>query len=254
LSNIGASGFASLVVAVPYFVYTGDGWASVSMALPFLLITMATFVLNDIYDLERDHTNHPDRPLPTGLISIHLAAITYVVLAISSLLSIKLLIPIRLHFFYLVACFVGVNYNFAVGYLPWMKNPLVGAASSIPILVVYYSTDRSLASINLAAATFVFITSREALMDIRDWAGDGKTLVKFFSAERAGMFAFALQLLAFGAMLPALAAAWQAYLLAALALLTVLNGLVWRSGARQSTSFNITTAQLGMSAAFLFRP
>src|SRR4028119_550567 len=175
LSKIGTSCFAFLVVAIPHFVYTEQPWSSVALAAPFLLITMATFVLNDIYDLERDHINHPGRPLPTGAVSPQLAAVTYVALALGSLISIKLLIPVGLHFLYLLACFVGVNYNFAVGYLPWVKNPLVGAASTIPILVVHFATAATTASTHLAVATFLFVTGREALMDIRDWAGDGRT-------------------------------------------------------------------------------
>ncbi|MFX1510639.1 MAG: geranylgeranylglycerol-phosphate geranylgeranyltransferase [Promethearchaeota archaeon] len=62
-------------------------------ALTYIFLAAAGNVINDIYDLEVDKVNRPDRPLPSGQISLQQAKIWTVILILLSLLFSFLTVP-----------------------------------------------------------------------------------------------------------------------------------------------------------------
>src|SRR4051812_22509263 len=80
LSRMATCTFAFLVVFASYYAFSANFLESVQLAAPLLPIAMATFILNDINDFERDQINHPDRPLPSRSIAIQTAAAIYIFL------------------------------------------------------------------------------------------------------------------------------------------------------------------------------
>src|SRR5688572_25665258 len=108
---------------------------SALFAFPILTTAMAGFVLNDILDAEKDAVNHPFRPIPRGDISKTNAMALYFGLLLLTLISVRLWVPLKELFYYLLFVISFANYGFVVERFPLLKNPYVGAATVIPVLI-----------------------------------------------------------------------------------------------------------------------
>ena len=193
LGRTSSSALAFLTILVPAYVHTEEIWFSIGLAAPIFPMSMCTFILNDINDVERDCVNHPDRPLPARDISIFTAAVVYILLFVVSLTSVRALVPESTHYVYLVGFLLAVNYSTIVNNLPLLKNPYAAAATTTPILVVNSAIAPPPISLMIWLAVFLFIWGRELLMDVEDMAGDGLTWPKLTGRSRAGYLAGGLQ-------------------------------------------------------------
>src|SRR5687767_118111 len=89
LTRLGNSLLSCVAICLPLFVRTKDPWSSLGRAIPLLFISVCTFVANDVDDVERDRVNHPDRPLPSGHLSLAVAGIIYFTSLTMALFSTK---------------------------------------------------------------------------------------------------------------------------------------------------------------------
>lgn len=194
LSRAEGALLAFALILVPYIINVGGFWPAIWLALPIIPIAMCTFILNDINDIERDSINHPHRPLPSGLLSIRVAALIYLILFIASLVLVRTMIGERVQYIYLLGFLIAINYATIVNHIPVLKNAYVAFACLIPFEIVNTAADRAVVPLAFMAGVFLFMLGREMLMDIRDTSGDGPTLVKMLPVTMAPVVAFALQL------------------------------------------------------------
>ena len=186
LVRVGNLGVSFLGTLVGGLVARGTGvsapiafWAAVVLAgVSTALITAAGNVLNDVLDVEVDRTNHPDRPLVTGEVSLDTArglvvglfiAGLFVVLPVIALyplvgviLAFAVLALLGYEFLLKARGFVG---NLVVAFLTGMVFLYGGAAGGNVALLLPF-----------AGMAFLATLSREVIKDMEDLRGDvGRT-------------------------------------------------------------------------------
>lgn len=135
--------------------------------------------LNDIFDLEIDRVNRPDRPLPAGLVAPRTAWIVWIV---GSVLGVGLSLGLSgVHVGLAVGAVVLLYaYNAFLKHVPGVGNLVV--ALVVALVVVYGGMAVGPVGPALVGAAFAFliILAREIVKDVQDMAGDaeggGRTL------------------------------------------------------------------------------
>ena len=169
-------------------------------ALTYIFMAAAGNVVNDIYDLEVDMVNRPDRPLPSGQITIRQAKIWTVILVLISLFFSFLTVPysfIGIWTIVIAALFalVGLLYaakgkvmgiwgNFTVA-ISFAFGLFYGALVTYlfipPVIFVYFITAASV------------LQGREIIKGIEDIEGDAlrdvQTIARRYGARRAAILA-----------------------------------------------------------------
>lgn len=180
-----------------------------------LFITAAGYVINDIYDIEVDKINNPDKVIISQLISKKNGWIFYFALSfIGLLLGIYISFEKQLTFFSLF--FIGpilllFFYSKFLKRLPLIGNLLISILVSLPIFLVYefqnilavknnMFTNLFLSIVIFQYLLFAFITTliRELIKDIEDIKGDYnlkmKTLPILIGKKRTRNIAIGLSL------------------------------------------------------------
>lgn len=186
---------------------------TVTSLLGFLtgfFISAFSMVSNDVYDLEVDKINQPNRPLPSGIVSVKAARAFSLVLV-----SLGLLTSVGTGIFTLAIAFifavVGWIYNSRAKMLGLLGNSLVALSLAIPY--IYGSVAISNYAINLgyllALTSFLAGLGREVLKGVADVNGDRlrkvKTVAISHGTKAARMLAGGLFLVAvFSSALPVL--------------------------------------------------
>lgn len=186
---------AFLAVFLPTLTRTNDLNLSFSRALPMLFISICTFIVNDIDDIEKDKINHPDRPLPSGQIGPALAVAAYYLFLVSALAAIRLLIaPGYIAFLHYSLLVLVISYGYVVDYLPAFKPAYVAIAASVPpfITSVYFRLEQQLAYV--AVAFGIFTLGRELCKDLLDRPGDPVSVIHRIRPRQVAQLAFFLQL------------------------------------------------------------
>lgn len=184
-----------LSLLLPVFARSHDLTLSTLRAAPLLFVSMCTFMLNDLDDVDKDRVNHPDRPLPRGLIAAtSVVTVYYVVLALALFTIHFGIADSRASFLYYALLTLAISYGYIVEYLPAVKAPYVAAVSTIPplILATFYPRERDLYYV--AVALFAFMLGRELCKDVLDRAGDPRSWLHKFQANRVAAVAFGLEL------------------------------------------------------------
>ncbi|MFO7677900.1 MAG: UbiA family prenyltransferase [Thermoplasmatota archaeon] len=134
-------------------------------------ITAASMTYNDYFDWQIDKINHPQRPIPQGIItpkemlyfSIILFALGSIISFFINMLSFVLILVgiLLLNLYELYSKNRGILSNITVAFISAMSFTFGGAAVNNPFSTVILST-----------MTFFVILGREIIMDIRDTEGD----------------------------------------------------------------------------------
>ena len=181
--------------------------------------------LNDIYDFEIDFVNRPDRPLPSGRISLNNAKIATGITMISSILSIALCYWLISEsspsegldvsewypslIIWITALILLINYEFPFG-LRLKDKGLPGNISiSISVgLVVVFGASAVFEPFSEKAWSLFFFgifynTSREIIKDVQDMEGDDgrNTLAMIIGPENARTVAWMVSILALASVL-----------------------------------------------------
>lgn len=207
ISRIPNDIFIGLAVIVGMLLST-EGFPSIDLFFygfaSGFFISASIMISNDIIDIEIDRVNNPDRPLPSGLISIteaKILMITYIILGL--IFSIQLTIY---NFFIALGFWIlGLAYNKHLKRRGFVGNLVVSASVAIPFIygsigVFGYPTQLSLV---FALLAFLANTGREIIKGIIDLEGDRKYDVKtlavtygpFKASVIAALFIFASILL-----------------------------------------------------------
>lgn len=165
-----------LAVVVSEVVIIGGAPPPIKMLSGFLVsffLTSAAMVINDIVDLEIDRINAPQRPIPSGRVSISSAKIYAAILAFAGILS---AVPLSAYGVPLaIATFlVSLVYNFRGKKVGLIGNVMVAYCVAVPFLfgglAVAETIDVKIAVFFLLA--FLATTGREIVKGIADMEGD----------------------------------------------------------------------------------
>ena len=187
---------AGLTALLGYLIATGTLTPpSLLLAGAVVLITAAGNVINDVYDIDIDRINRPDRPIPSGAISLRGAKVYAVVLFAGGIVLATQTAPLCLSI-------ALINSVILVAYAAWLKRvPVLGnlavaylTASIFLFGGAFAGIEGLIRNISLAAITFLATTAREVLKDAEDVDGDAaggaRTLPMIIGIQGTGVVAF----------------------------------------------------------------
>ena len=232
---------AGLTALLGYLIATGTLTPpSLLLAVVVVLVTAGGNVINDVYDVEIDRINRPERPIPAGEISLagakaYTAALFAGGIAVAALTTPLCLLIALANSAILIAYAVRLKRvpglgNVAVAYLTASVFLFGGAFAGIEGLVQ---------NVSLAAITFLATIAREVLKDAEDVDGDAaggaRTLPMIVGIRGTGLLAFACACGAVIASLLPFGGWWGPFYLAAIA---VVDGIILFGASR---GFRCTT-------------
>ncbi len=150
-------------------------------SLPLFLAVIVTFFItagsmtfNDAYDWEIDAINHPNRPIPKGILTPK-QMLQYTALLFTIGLIISLFINLLCTAIVIFAIAFLAVYELKTKQYGVMGNITVAFVSSIAFTFGGAAVGNPLASLPLTLIGFFIVFGREILMDIRDADGDKHT-------------------------------------------------------------------------------
>jgi geranylgeranylglycerol-phosphate geranylgeranyltransferase len=135
------------------------------------LITMGANVINDIFDVEIDRINKPERPLPSGKVSMHEA---YFIFIFSYILAWVLAWQVSYQVF-LVALIFGlllILYSFLLKRKVLIGNFVVSLTTGMAFVFGGMAVNRVAGTLFPALFAFFFHFGREIIKDLQDVKGD----------------------------------------------------------------------------------
>lgn len=141
--------------------------AAISIAFAMAFIN----VLNDIVDIKTDAINYPERPIPSGIISVpeawSLALFCLIISLILGILAGRLML-----LFLLFLLFTGILYDVWASRVPILGKLIVAAWSALTLATgVFVVEGGNIPVVPILAALF-FILAREMIETISDSPGD----------------------------------------------------------------------------------
>ena len=140
-----------------------------------IMVLSASMIINDLFDIEIDKTNHPSRPRVTGEITKKEAFNYYITLLWSSEVLNLFFLPKHIQSLVHMIIFVVSVYTPYLKPIPFIKN--ITCASIIAFSVFFASVASSgfiLTPLSQILSRFIFLGSlqTELLLDMRDYEGD----------------------------------------------------------------------------------
>jgi len=170
-------------------------------AVTAFTLTGAAMAVNDYYDYDIDKINEPNRPIPSGQVSLKASLVTTAALTIIGL-SFALLISLYCLIFATVAWIFMVTYTTGGKRAGFSGNLLVSACVAAPFLFGSLVATNTV-TINIllfASMAFLANTGREIAKGIVDIEGDSqhkiKTLAVVFGKKKAALTAAVFFILA----------------------------------------------------------
>jgi geranylgeranylglycerol-phosphate geranylgeranyltransferase len=136
------------------------------------LVVAACNVINDIQDIRADQLNNPQRPIPSGRVTLPVAVKLAIICCTLALTLAWWLGP---HFagIAVVLLALGIGYSFGIKGTVLMGNALVGFLASSPLPYgALVSGQLTAQNATAAVLVFVFVVLREILGTISDQEGD----------------------------------------------------------------------------------
>ncbi len=162
---------------------------------------MTTFTINDLIDIEQDRVNHPKRYLVVNPLARRVSAIYYLLLVIIYCILTAETLPVALSWASLTGLVIFISYSIIKMNIPIIKNLYI--ATAVPTLC--YANFISIgikSSTYIYISAFVFIFSREVLMDVPDIGGDRDSIAQRLGWRSSLKFVLALDVLAATILLP----------------------------------------------------
>jgi len=135
------------------------------------LITIGANVINDIFDVEIDRINKPNRPLPSGNVSIREA---YIIFSCSYLIGWVMAWLVN-HYVFLVALIFGlllILYSYRFKRMVLVGNFVVSLATGMAFIYGGMAVNRIEGTFFPALFAFFFHFGREIIKDLQDVEGD----------------------------------------------------------------------------------
>lgn len=193
-------GIIASVATVTGCALGAGGWLHIPLVQSALAIATTMFVeaglfiFNDIYNVDEDRVNAPNRPLVTGEIGLK-EATTAGYLALLLGIAFALTLGVAPLIIVLTAVTSGMAYNIRYKRTGFIGNLIVSFDTSLPFL--FGATVTSGYRIPLLAIIFTLIAfvatlGREVLKGIRDLEGDRRVGIKTVAATKGQRFAASL--------------------------------------------------------------
>jgi geranylgeranylglycerol-phosphate geranylgeranyltransferase len=127
--------------------------------------------INDYWDVEKDRIDHPERPLPSGRLSLRQAWWSAVVLFAGALIS---AIPLGMYPVVLVAVSIGLlwNYSHLLLYSGILGNFIVATIISALIFLGSLVARQPGAMLYPTGFLFIYTLAKEVIWDVHDAEGD----------------------------------------------------------------------------------
>jgi len=134
-------------------------------------MTSAACAINDYWDLDKDRIDHPDRPLPSGRLSLQQAWRAAVILFACALLA---AVPLGLYPFIMVAISTVLlwNYSHLLTYSGIVGNVIVATIIAALIFLGSLVADRPFAMLYPIWFLFCYALAKEIIWDVHDAKGD----------------------------------------------------------------------------------
>ena len=126
---------------------------------------------NDLADVEIDRISHPERPLPTGALSVF-GARAVIIAAIVVAMALTALTSTSLAVLSLIVIVVMIVYSHRLKRAGLPGNVTVAVLASMPFLYGGWSAGRPLAALPLMTLAIPLHLAREIAKDMEDVAGD----------------------------------------------------------------------------------
>ncbi|RLG22065.1 digeranylgeranylglyceryl phosphate synthase [Methanosarcinales archaeon] len=190
---------ASLAVAIG-LVVSRELWSEVEILalLSVFMITGAGNALNDVYDIEIDRVNKPDRPLPSGRLekSVVMRAVS-ILFIVGILLSLVVSLEIDFFFPFALALINSVllwSYGVVLKRLPLIGNILISYLTASTFLYGGSLTGEVMGVVIVLFILSFFATlSREVVKSIEDVEGDkiggANTIAVVWGTSKSSTFA-----------------------------------------------------------------
>ena len=187
---------SSLLTLVGAYVAHPDTWMIWIISPPFWAayamiqcIMTSSMIINDIYDLELDRHQHPNRPLVLGTITKNEAIISvWTLLSISVVLGLQFLPPIMdpiwmtdIGLIVLYTPFfkkITLIKNMACAYVVASTIPFIAIATINPIDLMYFSPEHWSSMWITTQITFMASMYIEMMLDILDEDGDRRAQIQ----------------------------------------------------------------------------
>jgi geranylgeranylglycerol-phosphate geranylgeranyltransferase len=175
--------FVSVIVAA--IISSPDKFSGLNVFLAAIaasLVMASGNIINDIYDIEIDKINRPDRPLPSGKISNKKALALYFIFLLLSLIFSWF---INLPAFLIVAMTNLILYLYSTFFkrIPLVGNITVAFLTGLVFIFGGVVVDNPIAAIVPAVFAFLINLIREIVKDMEDVEGDNKAGVVTFPIQ-----------------------------------------------------------------------
>jgi geranylgeranylglycerol-phosphate geranylgeranyltransferase len=198
--NCAMIGFAVVVGA---FVSKPASMPVLQVALGFLtgfFLCAYSMAVNDIYDLDVDRVNRPDRPIPSGRVSaVEASRLSMVAFAVGILCSLLSLIPLAVAIAGVYA-FLSWLYSSRAKKTGFAGNLIVASSLAIPFVYGGAVSGGSIGGsllLMMALTAFFSGVGREVVKAMADVDGDAKREVNSIARRRGLAFASAVGALFF---------------------------------------------------------
>ena len=173
---------AGVSVILGEIITLGNFPSFTNMFLGFVygfFLSGSAMVLNDIFDIEVDKVNSPERPLPSGIISSRDAKVFALIITVLGLLS-ALFIGSFAVLLYIIFWTVGFLYNWKFKELGVIGNLFVSVSVGFTIIFGGIVVDNpwNINVIIFSLILFLFDLAEEIAADTMDIEGDKKRNVK----------------------------------------------------------------------------
>ncbi|MCF7823857.1 MAG: geranylgeranylglycerol-phosphate geranylgeranyltransferase [Candidatus Marinimicrobia bacterium] len=169
------------------------------LILSVIFINGAGNVINDIYDLEIDRVNRPDRPLPSGKMKVSTARIYMFNLFAIGIFCASLINLMTFYIAALLATPLLIAYSYKLKTLPLIGNIVVSFMLGLAFIYVGSAFGNMEATWVMAALAFGFTLIRELVKDLEDMEGDqqsgARTLPLVWGESATVKFTMALMML-----------------------------------------------------------
>jgi len=160
--------FAAAVCAYSFYIvrdnYEVNYYDAFFLSVGIFFLVAFANAHNDIIDCEIDKINRPNRPLPSGKISIRVAKISVCVLFFLTMFF-SILAGFKFAILFFAAALLCLVYNRFLKSLPLVGNFTVALLTTLPVLIpMKFSI--------LAFFAFMLTFAREIVKDIEDIEGD----------------------------------------------------------------------------------
>jgi len=180
-----------LFIYIPIVRQTSNWTYAIFQVFPIYLLLTAEIVLNDYMDIDKDIINKPHRPLASGAVSSFTAAKLILYFMLAAIISGFCIYGVfSMQFLLFMIIFLTLTlYSLFPRRLASVKAFITALTTFLCLSFIFIYSKMTQIFFYYAVAAFFYISSREILMDIRDYEGDRqyqcRTLAVRYGKEKA---------------------------------------------------------------------